>query len=48
MNEAEIIGAGRNPRIAGTRITVFTILEYIQDGWRRMTLHSGSSHESSG
>jgi uncharacterized protein (DUF433 family) len=34
MNEAKIIEAGRNPRIAGTRITVYTVLEYVQDGWR--------------
>ncbi|MFI5459575.1 MAG: DUF433 domain-containing protein [Isosphaerales bacterium] len=35
MNEANIIKVGRNPRIAGTRITVYTILEYLQDGWHR-------------
>jgi uncharacterized protein (DUF433 family) len=34
MTEATIIEAGRNPRIAGTRITVYTIWEYIQEGWR--------------
>jgi uncharacterized protein (DUF433 family) len=34
MNEAKIIVAGRNPRIAGTRITVYTILEFVQGGWR--------------
>ncbi len=34
MLEARIIDAGRNPRIAGTRITVYTILEYLQEGWR--------------
>jgi uncharacterized protein (DUF433 family) len=34
MLEAKIIDAGRNPRIAGTRITVYTILEYVQEGWR--------------
>jgi uncharacterized protein (DUF433 family) len=31
--EAKIIGSGRNPKIAGTRITVYTIWEYVQDGW---------------
>ncbi len=34
MNEARIIDADRNPRIAGTRITVYTILEFVQGGWR--------------
>ncbi len=34
MNEAMIVEAGRNPRIAGTRITIYTILEYVQEGWR--------------
>ena len=34
MNDAKIIEPGRNPRIAGTRITVYTILEYVQEGWR--------------
>jgi len=35
MSEAKIIKFGRNPRIAGTRITVYAILEYVQEGWRR-------------
>jgi uncharacterized protein (DUF433 family) len=34
MSDAKIIKVGRNPRIAGTRITVYAILEYVQDGWR--------------
>jgi len=34
MNEAKVIEAGRNPRIAGTRITIYTILEFVQGGWR--------------
>jgi uncharacterized protein (DUF433 family) len=34
MNEAKIIDVDRNPRIAGTRITVYTILEFVQGGWR--------------
>jgi uncharacterized protein (DUF433 family) len=34
MNEAKIIKVGRNPRIARTRITVYTVLEYLQEGWR--------------
>jgi len=32
--EAKIIKVGRNPRIAGTRITVYTILEFVRGGWR--------------
>jgi uncharacterized protein (DUF433 family) len=35
MVEAKIIDRGRGPEIAGTRITVYTILEYVQGGWRR-------------
>jgi uncharacterized protein (DUF433 family) len=35
MTAAEIINDGRNPRIAGTRITIYTIWEYVRDGWRR-------------
>jgi uncharacterized protein (DUF433 family) len=34
MNEAKIVAVDRNPRIAGTRITVYTIWEYVQEGWR--------------
>jgi uncharacterized protein (DUF433 family) len=34
MVEAKIIKIGRNPRISGTRITVYTIEEYIRAGWR--------------
>jgi len=34
MTEAKIIKIGRNPRIAGTRITVYTILEYVLADWR--------------
>jgi uncharacterized protein (DUF433 family) len=34
MLEAKIIDRGRGPEIAGTRITVYTILECQQDGWR--------------
>jgi uncharacterized protein (DUF433 family) len=35
MSDAKIVNVDRNPRIAGTRITVYTILEYVQEGWRR-------------
>jgi uncharacterized protein (DUF433 family) len=34
MPEAKIIDRGRGPEIAGTRITVYTILECLQEGWR--------------
>jgi uncharacterized protein (DUF433 family) len=34
MLEAKIIDRGRGPEIAGTRITVYTILECLQEGWR--------------
>ncbi len=29
----KIINRGRGPEIAGTRITVYDILDYYQDGW---------------
>ena len=31
--EAAIIDRGRGPEIAGTRITVFDVLEYLEAGW---------------
>lgn len=31
--EAEIINRGRGPEIKGTRITVYTILDYVKLGW---------------
>ena len=31
---AEIIDRGRGPEISGTRITVYDVLDYIQEGWR--------------
>ena len=34
MTDQRIVDIGRNPRIAGTRITVYTIFEYVQAGWR--------------
>jgi uncharacterized protein (DUF433 family) len=34
MTDHRIVDIGRNPRIAGTRITVYTIFEYVQAGWR--------------
>jgi uncharacterized protein (DUF433 family) len=33
--EAAIIDRGRGPEIAGTRITVYTILDYLELGWHR-------------
>lgn len=34
MTDQKIVDVERNPRIAGTRITVYTILEYVQAQWR--------------
>jgi len=34
MIEEKIVDVDRNPRIAGTRITVYTILEFVRAGWR--------------
>jgi uncharacterized protein (DUF433 family) len=31
---ARIIDRGRGPEIAGTRITVYDVLDYLQEGWR--------------
>src|SRR5207244_7275615 len=31
---AKIINRGRGPEIAGTRITVYDVLDYLQAGWR--------------
>ena len=31
---ATIIDRGRGPEIAGTRITVYDVLDYLQEGWR--------------
>jgi uncharacterized protein (DUF433 family) len=31
---AKIIDRGRGPEIAGTRITVYDVLDYLQEGWR--------------
>ena len=33
--EAEIINRGRGPEIAGTRITVYDVLDYYKEGWHR-------------
>jgi len=35
MLEAKIIKSGRGPEIAGTRITVYDVLEYHNSGWHR-------------
>ena len=31
---AKIVNRGRGPEIAGTRITVYDVLDYLQAGWR--------------
>jgi uncharacterized protein (DUF433 family) len=33
MLEAKIIDRGRGPEIAGSRITVYDVLDYHQEGW---------------
>jgi len=33
--DAEIIKAGRTPRIAGSRITIYDVLDYHRNGWCR-------------
>ncbi len=33
MLETKIIDRGRGPEIAGSRITVFDVLDYLQEGW---------------
>ena len=38
MVEPRIIDRGRGPEIAGTRITVFDILDYLQDGWHPVAI----------
>jgi uncharacterized protein (DUF433 family) len=35
MLEAKIIKTGRGPEIAGTRITVYDVIEYYETGWHR-------------
>jgi uncharacterized protein (DUF433 family) len=35
MIEAKIVKVGRTPRIAGSRITVYDILDYREAGWHR-------------
>jgi len=35
MLEAKIIDRGRGPEIAGTRITVYDVLDYHRNGWHR-------------
>ena len=31
---AKIINRGRGPEIGGTRITVYDVVDYLQEGWR--------------
>ena len=40
MIEAKIIDRGRGPEIAGTRITVYDILDYYKEGWHRDVIAS--------
>ncbi len=48
MLEAKIIDRGRGPEIAGTRITVYDVLDYYTKGWHRDLIADTlelSSHE---
>ncbi len=48
MRETKIIKTGRGPEIAGTRITVYDVIEYYKTGWHRdmiAAILSLSSHE---
>jgi uncharacterized protein (DUF433 family) len=48
MLEAKIIDRGRGPEIAGTRITVYDVLDYHKLGWHRDMIADTlelSSHE---
>jgi uncharacterized protein (DUF433 family) len=48
MLEAKIIKTGRGPEIAGTRITVYDVIEYDKTGWHRdriAAILSLSSHQ---
>ena len=38
MLEAKIIDRGRGPEIAGSRITVFDVLDYLEEGWDSMEI----------
>jgi uncharacterized protein (DUF433 family) len=35
MLEAKIVTTGRGPEIAGTRITVYDVIDYHNNGWHR-------------
>src|SRR5260370_34881424 len=45
--ESTIINRGRGPEIAGTRITVYDIMDYLEEGWHHTaiaaTLHISSA-----
>jgi uncharacterized protein (DUF433 family) len=46
--EAKIIKTGRGPEIAGTRITVYDVIEYYKTGWHRDLIAANlelSSHQ---
>ena len=48
MLEAKIIKTGRGPEIAGTRITVYDVIEYYKTGWHRDMIAANlelSSHQ---
>jgi len=43
MLEAKIVNRGRGPMIAGWRITVFDVLNNLQDGWNTMEVACSSA-----
>lgn len=38
--KAEIVECERGPQIAGTRITVYSILDYLKEGWHHTRIAS--------
>jgi uncharacterized protein (DUF433 family) len=38
MTKARIVDQGDGPKIAGTRITVYTVLDYLRAGHTRATV----------
>ncbi len=38
MTESVIIDRGRGPEIAGTRITVYDVVDYLKEGWHPIAI----------
>jgi uncharacterized protein (DUF433 family) len=43
VTESVIIDRGRGPEIAGTRITVYDIVDYLEEGWHPTSVTDWSS-----